>query len=118
MKKEGFDQPPPTSHHYHHHQNPSTEIMGASKQQQQPLLEMMVGGSGGGGSYIANITLTSEGFHIEIFNGGRDGDGERTRVRKHDYGGEEDDDFDNADGERAEDVADDGGEEDGTNERN
>ncbi|KAK9148169.1 hypothetical protein Scep_006926 [Stephania cephalantha] len=62
---------------------------------------------------IEEITLTSEGFRIKIFDRGRerDGDGECTRVRKHDDGEEEGDDFDDADGERAEDEAGDSGKE-------
>ncbi|KAK9094790.1 hypothetical protein Scep_026259 [Stephania cephalantha] len=78
------------------------------------------------------------GFPHRNLNNGQYGDGERTRERKHDDGGEEGDDFDganeewaedeasdggeegddfdNADEERAEDEADDGGEEDDTNE--
>ncbi|KAK9169042.1 hypothetical protein Syun_001182 [Stephania yunnanensis] len=60
---------------------------------------MMVDGSGSGGGYITEITLTNEGSRIEIFNGGqnRDGNGECTRARKCDNGGEEGDDFDGAD---------------------
>ncbi|KAK9094286.1 hypothetical protein Scep_025755 [Stephania cephalantha] len=78
----------------------------------------MVVRSGSGGGYIVEITLTSKGFRIKVFDGGRDGDrdGERTRVKKHDDGGEEGDDFDGADGERAEDEVGDGGEEYDTNE--
>ncbi|KAK9162393.1 hypothetical protein Syun_003295 [Stephania yunnanensis] len=106
MKNEGFDQPPPTSHH--HHQTLSIEIMVASKQQRQPLLEMMVGGSASGNGYIAEITLIIEGFCIEISNGGRDE--ERTRVRNIENSGKENDDFDDANGERAEDEVGDGGE--------